>query len=185
MSTGKPIIEWQYDSDKYITDFHISPQEQRVIDIFDDSISESSVYIRRGTTVVWRNSSSDPVTIYSGSTNYDLFQQDPDLDLYGEIFVSPIINPGETYSFEFISGGEFDWFTYPDILTGEVVVTNQRISSRDMYYLLESDGLDSPFTSRLIKVDSWGNLLFSFGEGLITKPRDARPMINGNVVLST
>jgi hypothetical protein len=185
LSTGKPIIEWQYDSDKYITDFHISPQEQRVVDIFDDSISESSVYIRRGTTVVWRNSSSDPVTIYSGSTNYDLFQQDPDLNLYGEIFVSPIINPGETYSFEFISGGEFDWFTYPDILTGEVVVTNQRISSRDMYYLLESDGLDSPFTSRLIKVDSWGNLLFSFGEGLITKPRDARPMINGNVVLST
>jgi hypothetical protein len=185
LESEKSIIEWQYDSDRYIPDFHIVPQEERVIDIFDDSISESSVYIRRGTTIVWRNSSSSPITIYSGSTNYDLFQQDPDLNLYGNNFTSSVINPGDSYSFNFITGGEFDWFTYPDILTGEIVVTNQRISSRDLYYLLESDGLESPFTSRLIKVDSWGNLLFSFGEGLIVKPRDVRPMLNGNVLLST
>jgi len=185
LETQTPEIEWQFDSDKYIPDFHIVPQEQRVIDIYNDSVSENNIFVRQGTTVVWRNSSSSPITIYSGTTTYDLFQQDPDLTLYGTVFTSPVLDPGETYSFEFIDDGEFDWFVYPDILTGKINVTRQRLSSRDLYYILESDGLESPFTSRLIKVDSWGNILWSFGENYLVKPRDVRPMISGNVLLST
>jgi hypothetical protein len=141
--------------------------------------------VRQGTTIVWRNSSSSPITIYSGTTTYDLFQQDPDLGLYGDIFTSPVLDPGETFSFELIDDGEVDWFTYPDILTGKINVTRQRLSSRDLYYILESDGLESPFTSRLVKVDSWGNTIWTFGEGLIVAPRDVRPMLNGNILLST
>jgi len=185
LKTGIPSIEWQYDSDKFIPDFHIVPQEQRVIDVFDDSISENNVFVRQGTTIVWRNSSASPITIYSGTTTFDLFQQDPDLTLYGSVFTSPVLDPGETFSFEFIDDGEFDWFIYPDILTGKINVTRQRLSSRDLYYILESDGLESPFTSRLIKVDSWGNILWSFGEGYLIKPRDVRPMLSGNILLST
>ena len=184
VSTGVPEIQWQYDSDRYIPDFHIVPQEKRVIDIYDDSISEDNVFVRRGTTITWRNSSSAPVTIYSGTTSYELFQQDPDLNLYGSIFTSPVLDPGEMYSYEFIDDGEFDWFVYPDILTGQVNVTRQRLSSRDLYYILESDGEESPFTSRLVKVDSWGNVLWSFGEGYLVKPRDVRPMLSGNILLS-
>jgi hypothetical protein len=185
LRTQVPTIEWQYDSDRLISDFHIVPQEQRVIDIFDDSVSENNVFVRQGTTIVWRNSSASPVTIYSGTTTFDLFQQDPDLTLYGSVFTSPVLDPGETFSYEFIDDGEFDWFVYPDILTGKINVTRQRLSSRDLYYILESDGLESPFTSRLIKVDSWGNVLWSFGEGYLVKPRDVRPMLNGNILLST
>jgi hypothetical protein len=185
LATQVPEIEWQYDSDRFVTDFHIVPQEQRVIDIFDDSISEDNIFVRQGTTIVWRNSSASPVTIYSGTTTFDLFQQDPDLTLYGGVFTSPVLDPGETFSFEFIDDGEFDWFVYPDILTGKINVTRQRLSSRDLYYILESDGLESPFTSRLIKVDSWGNILWSFGESMIVKPRDVRPLLNGDILLST
>ena len=185
LETEVPIIQWQYDSERFIVDFHIVPQEQTVIDINDDSISGDNIFIRQGSSVVWRNSSSSPVTIYSGTTTYDIFQQDPDLTLYGDKFTSPVLAPGETYSFEFINDGEFDWFVYPDILTGKVNVTRQRLSSRDLYYILESDGLESPFTSRLIKVDSWGNVLWSFGEGYLVKPRDIRPMLSGNILLST
>jgi hypothetical protein len=185
LTTQVPTIEWQYDSDRFVPDFHIVPQEQRVIDIFDDSISESNIFVRQGTTVVWRNSSASPVTIYSGTTTAEIFAQDPDLTLYGDVFTSPVLDPGETYAFEFIDDGEFDWFVYPDILTGQINVTRQRLSSRDLYYILESDGLESPFTSRLIKVDSWGNILWSFGEGYLVQPRDVRPLLDGDILLST
>lgn len=185
LATGLPLIEWQYDSDRFIPDFHLSIQETIVIDIYNDSVSENNMFVRQGATVVWRNRTSSPITIYSGTTSYTLFQQDPDLNLYGSVFTSPVIDPGETYSYKFITYGEFDWFVYPDILTGKINVTRQRLSSRDMYYILESDGEDSPFTSRLIKVDSWGNILWSFGETYLVKPRDVRPMLNGNVLIST
>jgi hypothetical protein len=185
LDTKVPEIAWQYDSDKFVPDFHLVYQDQKVITINDDSVSEDSVFVRQGTTIVWENNSSSPVTVYSGSTTLALFNQDPDLTLYGSEFTSPVLAPGENYSFEFVSNGEFDWFVYPDILTGKITVTKQRLSSRDLYYILESDGLESPFTSRLIKVDSWGNILWSFGEAMLIKPRDVRPMINGNILLST
>jgi len=185
LETKGTEIEWQYDSDRFIVDFHIVPQDQISVEIYDGSISEQTVFVRQGTTIVWKNSSSSPISIYSGSTSYDLFQLDPDLSIYGEKFISPVLNPGETWSFEFINDGEFDWFTYPDILTGEVNITKQRISSRDQYYILESDGLESPFTSRLIKVDSWGNVIYSFGESLLVKPRDVRSISNGKILIST
>ena len=185
LDTKVPQIIWQFDSDKFVPDFHIVPQEQITININDDSISESNVFVRQGTTIVWKNNSSSPVTVYSGTTTLTIFNQDPDLTLYGDKFTSTVLDPGDTYEYKFVTEGEFDWFAYPDILTGKITVTKQRLSSRDLYYILESDGLESPFTSRLIKVDSWGNVSWSFGETLLVKPRDVRPMFNGNILLST
>ena len=184
-NTQIPKIEFEYESDRFVVDFHIVPQQQRVIEIYDDSVSEENIYIRQGTSVTWVNKSSSPVTIYSGTTTYDQFYQDPELNRYGAIFKSSMLNVGESFTFTLTSTGNFDWFTYPDILTGEINVTEQRISSRDQFYVLESDGQETPFASRLIKIDSWGQVNWSFGEAFMVKPRDVRIMANGNVLLST
>lgn len=185
LSTQKPQIEWQYDSDRYISDFHIILQDNVTIDIYDDRISDSEVFIRQGSLVIWENKSSSPVSIYSGTTTADEFELDPDLNLYGNVFYSSTLQPGERYSYKFVSVGEIDYFVYPGILTGKVTVTRNRISSMDRFVILENDGLESPFSSRVIKVDAWGNILWSFGESYLVKPRDARPVLNGGVIIST
>jgi len=107
------------------------------------------------------------------------------LNLYGDVFKSGVLQPGERFAYKFVMVGEYDWFVYPGILTGRVSVTRNRISSMDQFIVLESDGLESPFSSRVIKVDAWGNILWSFGESYLVKPRDARPLINDGVIIST
>lgn len=178
-------ITWQYDSDRYIVDFHLVPQDDVVISLLDDSISESETYIRQNTFVIWENNSSAPVSIYSGTTTYDDFQLDPNLNLYGTEFSSEVLQPGDKYTFKFSTIGEYNWFTYPDILTATINVTENRLSSRDQFIITESDNLDSPFSSRVIKVDTWGNILWSFGENFLVKPRDARALSDGKVIIST
>ena len=183
--TQKPKIEWQYDSDRFVSDFHIILQDNVAIDIYDDRISDSDVFIRQGSLVIWENKSASPVSVYSGTTTAALFELDPDLNLYGSVFKSETLQPGERYSYKFVSVGEVDWFVYPGILTGKVTVTRNRISSRDQYVVLESDGLNSPFSSRVVKLNSYGDVLWSFGSGYLVKPRDARPLLSGGVVIST
>jgi len=185
LTTEKPLIEWEYNSDRYIPDFHIVLQDDVTVNVNDSSISEADVFVRQNSIVIWENNSASPISIYSGTTTYDTFQQDPDLTLYGDVFSSPVLQPGERYAFKFVNIGEFNWFTYPDILVGKITVTRNRISSRDKFIVLENDGLESPFSSRVIKVDSWGNVLWSFGEGYLVKPRDARPLTSGGVIIST
>lgn len=178
-------IEWQYDSDRYIPDFHIVSKDEVVIGVYDDAIVGSATFIRQGSLVIWENNSASPISIYSGTTTPTTFNLDPDLGLYGDIFYSQVLNPGDRYAFKFVTVGDFDWFVYPTILLGSVSVTRNRISTSDQFIILESDGLDSPFSSRVIRVDSWGNVVWSFGEGYLVKPRDARPLINGGVIIST
>lgn len=176
---------WQYDSDRYVVDFISYPQEDAVINVNNGSIDVTEEFVVRGNTVTWKNNTISPIEIYSGNTDYDAFYANPDLTQYGKYFKSDTINPGESYSFRFEMNGEFNWFVYPSILTGKVTVTEQRISSRDMFYILESDGLESPYTSRAIKVDTWGNILWSFGENYLVKPRDIRALSNNKVLIST
>ena len=185
LSTQLPVIEWQYDSDRYVVDFHMEPQGPRMIGIYNDHIGESLSYVRQGTSITWINNSSNPISIYSGTTNYESFNADPELNRYGNYFQSGILNTGDTFTFSFDIGGSFDYFIYPDILTGTINVTEQRLSSRDNFFILESDGKQSPFSSRLIKVDSYGNVIFSFGEGVLVAPRDVRVLSNGNLLIST
>ena len=184
LSTQKPQIEWQMDSDRYIPDFHLILQDDVTISVTDDAISSSEVVIRQGTNIIWENNSSAPITILSGTTSYSEFQLDPDLNLYGDVFRSPVLQPGEVYSYKFVSAGEQDWFAYSSILPGKITITKTRLSSRDQFVVLESDGLESPFTSRLIKVDCYGNVLWAL-ENYIVLPRDARPLISGGVIIST
>jgi len=185
LETEKPLIEWEYNSDRYISDFHIILQDDKNISVGNDAISDSNVFIRQGSEVIWENNSVSPISIYSGTTTYDQFQLDPDLNLYGSIFKSSLLQPGERYTYKFVTVGEFDWFVYPGILTGRVNVTKNRISNTDNFIILENDGLDSPFSSRVIKVDAYGNVLWSFGESYLVKPRDARPLLNDGVIIST
>ena len=185
LDTEMPKIEWQYDSDRYVSDFHIVIQDNVVIDVRDDAITNANVFIRQGTNIIWENNSVSPISIYSGTTTYDTFQLDPDLDLYGDVFASTVLQPGERYTYKFLTVSEYDWFVYPSILTGKVTVTRGRLSSRDKYIILENDGLESPFTSRVLKVNNWGVILWSFGEGYLVKPRDSRPLLNNGVIIST
>lgn len=178
-------VTWQYDSDRYVCDFILYPQDDIEISVTDGAIDTPEPFIIRGQTITWTNNSASPISIYSGNTDYDTFYENPDLSKYGTYFESGTLNPGESYTFRFEMNGEFDWFVYPSILTGKVTVTEQRISSRDMFYILESDGLESPYTSRAIKVDSWGNVLWSFGENYLVKPRDIRALSNNQVLIST
>ena len=168
-----------------MSDFHIVVQDDVVIYVNDDAVSEAELFIRQGTNVIWENNSSQPISIYSGVTTYDQFQLDPDLGLYGNIFSSSTLQPGERFAYKFTSVRNYGWFAYPDILVGTVIVTKNRISSRDEFILLESDGLESPFSSRVMRVDAWGNPVWSFGESYLVKPRDARPLLNDRVLIST
>jgi hypothetical protein len=185
LTTQVPQIVWQYNSDRLVPDFHLNIQDERRISIYDGSVSEALSYIRQGMNVIWTNESSVPISIYSGSTAYTLFNLNPNLNLYGDVFSSSVLQPGDSYTFKFEEEGEYPWFVYPSIITATIQVNKQRISSQDEYLILESDGLESPFSSRLIKVDSWGNVVWSFGEGYLVKPRDARPMLNNRVLIST
>jgi hypothetical protein len=180
-------VKWEYASDRYVSDFHIVQQDDIVIDIHDTYVTNSSLYIKDGTTIIWKNSTESliPITIYSGTTSPFLFEQNPTLSFYGKEFQSETILPGESYANTFYQIGNFDWFVYPSILTGRISVVDQRVSDRDNFLIVENDGLDSPFTSRVIKIDSYGNVLWSFGESYLVKPRDVRSLLNGNVIIST
>ena len=185
LTTQIPTIIWQYDSDRYVSDFHLNLQDETRISILNGSVAEALTYVRQGMSIIWTNNSSAPVSVYSGLTTYDLFQANSNLNLYGDVFSSTVLEPGDSYVFRFDTIGEYNWFVYPSIIVGKIQVTSQRLSSQDQYLILEGDGLESPFSSRLIRVDSWGNTVWSFGEGYLVKPRDARPMLNNRVLIST
>ncbi len=184
VSVAISTMSWQYQSSRYITSFQLIPVDYQEISIDDDGIRNSSVWIRQGTTVKWLNNSSKPISIYSGKTYYDQFTLDPNLALYGKEFKSPVIQPGKSWSYKFVSVGESDWFIYPDILTGTVTVTRERLNPNDQFLIVEDDNLGKPFSSRVIKVDSWGNVMWSFGEAYLVNPRKAQPLLNGGIVIS-
>jgi len=184
-NSRESTIQWEYDSDRYISDFHLSIQDNIVINIYDGYIDINDLTIRSGSSVTWVNKSSIPISIWSGQTTYANFNANPDFNLYGDDFSSNMLQVGESFTFKFYSSSMYYWFAYPSILTGVITSVPQRITDRDQYIILENDGLDCPFSSRVIKSDSYGNILWNFGQGYLCKPRDARPLINGNVLIST
>lgn len=189
LTTKDSTIQWEYDSDRYVSDFHLAMQDDILINVSNSSIDITDLSIREGMVVTWVNNSDDIIQIYSGTTSTALFNQNPDLNLYGDKFYSSNVAVGNSYSVTFNSTDVIDWFVYPLIETsemmGQITITSHRLSDRDQYYILENDMMESPFTSRVIKVDSYGNLLFSFGEGYLVKPRDIRSLSNSRVIIST
>ena len=183
------LITWQMDSDRFVSDFHLVNQNPIVITIRDDGIDNDLLNVKQGSTVTWVNDSSQPVSVWSGKTDYDSFMTDQDLNLYGQEFHSTVLPPGDRYSFRFLNAEDYDYFIYPFITTGELRVGKNRISNSDQFLVLENDALESPFSSRVIRVDCWGNVLWSFGESFLVRPRDARPMLSDSfsdyVLIST
>ena len=180
-----PQIIWQYSNNKYITSFYLIPNEVQEIDICDDAIRSGFIVIRQGTTVKWVNKSNKPISIISGNTNYEQFQLNPSLDLYGSEFKSPVLEPNESWSYKFVTTDTINYFVYPDILTGEISVTENRLSAFDTFLVAESDNLGTPFSSRIIYVDSQGNVIKEMGNSYLVNPRSVRPLLNKRVIVSS
>ncbi|MCK9434616.1 MAG: hypothetical protein M0R32_07290 [Candidatus Cloacimonetes bacterium] len=187
LSTEKPFIAWQYDSDRAVSDFHLVENTEQVITIDNNGISSEVMNIKSGSSIVWLNDSLVPIQILSGKTTEEQFLSDPDLTLYGDEFSSGIINPGERYSYQFDNIGSFDWFSYDGttIDSGLVQVSSGRVSSSDKYLLVENDKSSLLFGSRVIKVNSWGDVIWSFGEDWLHHPKDARGAPDGSILIST
>ena len=175
---------WSYESKHYVSDFHVAKESNRNIQVYDGNISETDVSVNQGVSVTWVNNTIAPILIYSGATDYDSFYIDPDLSNYGQDFNSDTINVGDSFTFEFDTISDYSWFVYPSILTGKVSVYEKELTTQDQFIIVENDNLDAPMGSRIIKVDTKGNVVWTFGESYLIKPKDARPLINGNIKIS-
>jgi outer membrane protein assembly factor BamB len=51
-------IIWEYESDRYIVDFHLNKQDERVVSIYDGSVSSGFTYLKQGMNLIWKNQSS-------------------------------------------------------------------------------------------------------------------------------
>lgn len=180
---GSYDILWQYESNRYITSFQVAQNLNNIV-ISDGMIQNSPLFIRQGETVKWTNNSSIPVRIYSGFTDYNSFYANSDLSMFGSDFQSPILQSGEEWSKTFGSITTEYWFVYPTILTGKIIITEKEVNYNDQFIILENDGLNVPFSSRLIIVDYNGNVKKSFGESYLTSPKDAKSLTNG-ILIST
>jgi hypothetical protein len=185
LATQSPHVIWEYSADRLISDFQIVEQTERSISVQDTVCSPNEIYVKTGMRVVWKNGSSVPVQIYSGTVTPAEFAADPDLTLYGDDFFSQELQPGEEYAFEFDNVGDFGWFAYPTIVTGTVRVSAARISSEDQYLIVEKDAEPTIYGARVIRVDAWGNVVWSFGQGVLYDPKDVRTLVNDSVMISS
>ena len=176
-------IKWEYKSDRYILDAHLVPQDNITIKINNSNYISSDIVVNKGQTVIWENNIVDPITIYSGDISNTDISVGFDGDLYGDVFKSITLSQGERWSFNFAEESEISWFSYPNGFVGKVIVSDYKISSANQFLLLECDGLESPYTGRLVRVDCWGNILWSF-ENYVVSPKDARPLLNNKVLIS-
>ena len=177
-------IIWAYDSDKMISDFNRVPDVSGIVNIDDSGIDNSEASIRRDVSVTWYNNTNETVRILSGATTYVQFYQDPDLDLFGSEFDSGDVLPGEYYSFRFLNIGTFDYFVYPFIFTGSVSVIETSITPNDTFVLAENDPSGSSYLNRVLKIDAWGNIVWSFGEAFVSLVKDAKPTSSGEIVIT-
>jgi hypothetical protein len=178
-------VKWEYRSDKYVIDAHMVLKDNITIKINRSNYDSSDIIVNQGQIVIWENNMGFPITIYSGDIEGVNLATDFDEDLYGDVFKSITLEDGERWSYRFDLQGEQKWFSYPNGFSGTIISSSYKISSDQQFIILESDGLESPFTGRAIKIDCWGNILWSCGEGFLVKPRDARTLLNGQVLIST
>lgn len=186
-ATRTSSITFEYNSDRYVSDAQIALQDEIVIEVSNTAASPSTVVLEAGQTVTWDNVSNISVYVYSGTLGYGEL---PDYSNSNGKIQSGEILAGNVYSQTFNSVDSINWTVSPLLVgnvaaTGNITILPQRVSSRDNYYLVENDMLESPFSSRIIKVNCYGEVLYSFGAGLLVKPRDVRPMLNGRILIST
>ena len=175
-------ITWEYNSDRYIVDAHIVPVKTDII-VTSDSSTNQDMNINKNKTVTWVNDTDHVITIYSGDIGDISDPLDINLDLYGSDFVSFALNPLDRFVHKFTVEKEYKWFSYPDMVKGDIAVSKLKAFSLDNFMILERDNLESPFTNRVIKVDTYGNIVTEFGRGgYLVKPSDARPFNNGTLI---
>jgi hypothetical protein len=185
LETGVPKVIWEYTSDRLVSDFQSVSDKETTISIFENSSDLKSAYIKSGNSVIWTNKSSIPIKIVSGTTTPENFSQDPDLTLYGKEFISQELQPGEQYSTTFNNSGIYGWFAYPSIITGTIDVIEDGVSQSDNYWVVEKDLIPSIGGGRILKLDSWGNILFKYGEGMLYDPKDVRKLTGSSIIIST
>ena len=60
------------------------------------------------------------------------------------------------------------------ISNGNIIVSDNKLSSANQFIIVESDCMESPYSGRIIKVDQYGNVLWTFGNGgYLVNARDA------------
>lgn len=179
-------IKWEYISDRYIVDAHLVPYELDPIEISATQFEEKEdSKINLGQYVTWVNATSNPISIYSGDVIESDFDSTFNLNKYGTIFKSNELQPGEKYIYKPESIGDYGWFSYPNINIGKISAYNIKVSPNDFFVLTENDGLESSFTSRVVKVNAYGNIVLTFGNSYLTNPKDARPLNNNKIIIST
>ncbi len=177
-------VVWEYSSDRLVSDFSRVPDTMSEVSVSSANLSSSESFIQRDSVVTWINNTTENIRVMSGSTTPTQFAADPDLTLYGDVFDSGIIGPGEMHSFKMINYGTFDYFVWPTILTGKIQVTNSPISPHDKFVVVENDLASSSFDNRIVMMDAWGNIEWSFGESLLGRIKDARPSSGTEVVVT-
>lgn len=185
LSTGKTNVIWEFSSDRLVSDFQLVSKKDTIISVSDASCDLPSVYIRTGETAIWTNTSSIPITIVSGTTTKALWNADQDLTLYGDEFQSNELQPGEQYAHTFSDGGDFGWFSYPNIVIGTIGVSPAGVSQADEYLIVEKDPVPSISSGRVSRVDSWGTIQWTFGEGILYDPKDIRLLDGDSIIIST
>ena len=69
-----------------------------------DAFSPNPIQVSVGTTVTWTNNDSQPHTVTSGSNGQ------PDNKFNSSPNFTPLLNPGQTFSFTFTEAGEYPYF---------------------------------------------------------------------------
>ena len=177
-------IVWAYDSDKIVSDFSRIPDASGFNYIRDSGIENELVYVRRDMSVTWYNNTNETIRILSGETDYDQFYADPDFDLFGSDFDSGDLLPGQYYTFRFINIGTYNYFVYPFIYTGKTYVLETSITPNDTFVLVENDPNCSSYLNRIIKIDAWGNVMWSFGESFASLIKDAKPISSNEIIIA-
>jgi hypothetical protein len=177
-------VLWQYDSDKLVSDFNRIPDPSAVINVNTASLASIEDYLRRDSVVTWYNNTNDTVRILSGTTTSAQFDLDPDFDLFGDEFDSEEILPGEFFSHRFINFGTFNYFVHPFIHVGKIHVINTSITPDDNFIIAENDPSGSSYLNRVIKIDAWGNIVWSFGESFVSTIKGAKPTSSGEIIIT-
>jgi plastocyanin len=85
----------------------------------DTAYSPNPIQVSVGTTVTWTNNDSQPHTVTSGSN------AQPDNKFNSSPNFTPLLNPGQTFSFTFTEAGEYPYYCmlHPNMV-GTVSVTS-------------------------------------------------------------
>src|SRR5215204_1518544 len=70
----------------------------------DTAYQPNPIQVSVGTTVIWTNDDSQPHTVTSGSNGQ------PDNKFNSSPNFSPLLNPGQTFSFTFTQAGDYPYF---------------------------------------------------------------------------